>query len=123
MTVRICLIICLTLLLNPPLAAAPTGGQLLKACELAGRNGHKGIEASMCEWYVTPCDCNSADRKQVPRVCLPEGVPGSVLARRVIDGLRADPELRKKSAAYAAAVILSRDYPCTDSPSRLPDLE
>ena len=113
MPYRIYLIICLALFFNLPLAAAPTGQQLLKACEHARANGQKGLEASMCEWYVTPCDCNATEHnKKMPRVCLPAEISSDFLARKVIDGLRAEPDLRDKSAAYAAAVILSRDYPC-----------
>jgi len=114
MAVRVYLIIFLSLIINLPLAAAPTGRQLLKACEQAIDNGYTGPEASMCEWYVTPCDCNSAQHEPVPRVCLPEDISSRELARKVIDGLRSEPDLSYKSAAYAAGVILSRDYPCTD---------
>lgn len=92
--------------------AAPSGQQLLRACETALANGYRGMAASMCEWYVTPCDCNTANDVQKPRVCLPKEVPGRVLARKVIAGIKAEPELADKSAAYAAALILSRSYPC-----------
>lgn len=114
MVCRICLIFYLALVINLPLAAAPTGRQLLRACEHAVANGYKGLQASMCEWYVTPCNCIAAEQKPRPRVCLPEDISSKLLARKVIDGLRAEPELRQKSAAYAAAVILSRDFPCKD---------
>ena len=97
-----------------PLAAAPSGKQLLKACETALANGYRGMAASMCEWYVTPCDCKVAKPGPSPRVCLPEKISSTILARKVIDGLKAEPELSGKNAAYAAAVILARSYPCTD---------
>lgn len=97
-----------------PLAAAPSGQQLLRACEKALTNGYRGMAASMCEWYVTPCDCKVSKPAPAPRVCLPDKFSSKVLARKVIAGLKAEPELTRKSAAYAAAVILARSYPCTD---------
>ena len=101
------------LFLSAPLSAAPTGRQLLDACEAALANGYRGLQASMCEWYVTPCDCDAGTGAQRPRVCLPDGISSRVLAGKVIKGLRSEPDLHGKSAAYAAAVILSRDYPCS----------
>lgn len=97
-----------------PLAAAPSGAQLLKACEKALANGYQGMAASMCEWYVTPCDCKVLKPSRTPRVCLPDKISSKVLAHKVINGLKAEPELTGKSASYAAAVILARSYPCPD---------
>ena len=78
-------------------------------------DGYRGLDASMCEWYVTPCDCDVTKQKeQRPRVCLPANVSGKLLARKVIKGIRSEPGLSGKSAAYAAAVVLSRSYPCPD---------
>lgn len=67
----------------------------------------------MCEWYVTPCDCD-INKSQTPRVCLPEKFSSHALALKVIDGLKAEPELTTKSAGFAASSILSRTYPCND---------
>ena len=114
MVSRNCLVLFTILAFNLPLTAAPSGQQLLKACEHAIANGYTGPEASMCEWYVTPCDCNAAQQEPIPRVCLPGDISSRKLARKVIDGLKSEPELTGKSATYAAAVILSRDYPCSD---------
>ena len=96
-----------------PLSAAPTGQQLLEACEKAIANGYHGLEASMCEWYVTPCACNT-ETGRGPRVCLPEDQPGRILALKVIDGLKKDKDLAEKPADIAAAEILSREYPCKE---------
>ena len=98
--------------LSSALAAAPSGQQLLNACETALNNGYRGLSASMCEWYVTPCDCEAGSKERRPRVCLPEGISSEVLARKVIAGIKADPELTRKSAADAASLVLSRSYPC-----------
>lgn len=68
----------------------------------------------MCFWYVTPCDCDYRKAANLPRVCLPQSVPTETLARTVIDGLKEKPELQSESADYAASVILSRIYPCSD---------
>ena len=102
----------LIVFLSPQLAAAPSGQQLLNACETALANGYRGLPASMCEWYVTPCDCDAGTKVEKPRVCLPAGISSKVLARKVIAGIKAEPELAGKSAAYSAARILSRSYPC-----------
>ena len=102
------------LLLALPLSAAPTGEQLLKACETAVANNQQGAEAVFCEWYATPCDCEAGRPADAPRVCLPENYDANELSREVLAGLRGAPELRQKHAATAAAIILARHYPCQD---------
>ena len=100
------------LLLTLPLTAAPTGEQLLKACETAVAKNQQGTEAVFCEWYATPCDCEAGRPPDAPRVCLPENYDADKLSREVLAGLREEPELRQKHAATAAAIILARHYPC-----------
>ena len=98
-----------------PLSAAPTAVDLLYACEHSLENGFQGIEGEVCTWYVTPCDCDYGKANEIPRVCLPESVPVETLARIVVSGLKEQPELRMNDANYAAALILSRIYPCKES--------
>ena len=104
----------LLLLLSPvtPSAAAPTGQQLLDACEVAVNKGFKGIESFLCEWYATPCDCAADRPAEAPRVCLPRNYDIRELTQLVMTGLRQEPELRREHAATAAAIILARSYPC-----------
>jgi hypothetical protein len=47
-------------------------------------------------------------------VCLPEAVATESLAREVVTGLAAKPELQSQDADAAAAMILSRIYPCSE---------
>ena len=94
--------------------AAPAAADLLQACEQSLHDGFQGMEGDLCTWYVTPCDCNYGTASDLPRVCLPDSVPVETLARKVIAGLREDPELQYQPADYAAAIILSRDYPCIE---------
>jgi len=95
------------------LIAAPTGGDLLNACRQSITSGFDSTEGMMCTWYVTPCDC-SLDT-DIPRVCLPESLPANELALDVITGLTEQPELQEKDAALAAALVLSRKYPCQET--------
>ena len=95
-----------------PVASAPTGKDLLEVCEAALENGFWGMEGRMCEYYVRPCDCEFVQETKTPRVCLPESVDTPSLARKVITGLTAGQDLQRRNADYAAAVILSGDYPC-----------
>ncbi len=92
--------------------AAPTGANLLEACEDALKNGFQGPEAMMCVWYVTPCDCHHGKDSEIPRVCLPDGKEPESLAREVIEGLKSQPELQNKSAEISAGEILVEKYPC-----------
>lgn len=94
--------------------AAPGGGALLQACRHALANGFAGTEGRMCAWYVTPCACEAGMKPGAPRVCLPETVATGSLAREVVAALTAQPELQAQDADVAAAMILSRIYPCTD---------
>lgn len=96
------------------LRAAPAANDLLRACESSLKNGFHGVEGELCYWYVTPCDCDYRKSPELPRVCLPKSIPTETLARTVIEGLKEQPELQSKEADYAAAVILSRIYPCTE---------
>ena len=108
-------VIFMTFCISPQLlSATPTGLQLLEACEIAVSNGFKGSEGLVCEWYVTPCDCDVGKPNAVPRVCLPEVFASKELAQKVIVDLKSEPELTARSADDAAAIILSRSYPCAD---------
>ncbi|MEJ2761756.1 MAG: Rap1a/Tai family immunity protein [Gammaproteobacteria bacterium] len=91
---------------------APGGADLLAACNHSLKRGFTGMQGAMCSYYVTPCDCAAVRKPDAPRVCLPDDVPVAELARKVVAGLKARPGLQSRSASAAAAVILSRDYPC-----------
>jgi hypothetical protein len=99
------------LILNPPVAtAAPSGADLLEACQQSMRDGFDSMIGKMCTWYVTPCDCNLD--KSMPMVCLPESVTTETLAGLVINGLTEHPELQLLDASHAAANVLSQKFPC-----------
>lgn len=93
--------------------AAPTGEDLLVACNAALTNGFSGVEGMMCDWYVTPCNCE-AGGQTAPKICLSGPVSTKTLAKAVVTGLGKNPELRRKDAAPAAAAVLSRIYPCPE---------
>ena len=92
--------------------AAPSGADLAQACENALVGGFNGIQGRMCAWYVTPCDCAAGRKPEAPRVCLPGTIATEALAREVVTGLAAQPELQLRDADVAAAMILSGTYPC-----------
>jgi hypothetical protein len=100
------------LLLSTNVLAAPTGADLLEACEASLEKGFQGSTSMMCVWYVTPCDCHHGKDSEIPRVCLPEGKETESLAREVIKGLKSQPELQSKSAEISAGEILVKKYPC-----------
>lgn len=97
-----------------PVSAAPSGADLLVACEHSLANDFRGIEGQMCIWYVTPCDCSYTGSKEMPRVCLPRAVPVETLAREVIDGLQEATVLLNREADVAAALVLAEKYPCSE---------
>ena len=92
--------------------AAPSGADLLHACEDSLVNGFQSTKGMMCIWYVTPCDCHFGDKKSVPRVCLPKDAAHEELARVVMNGLKEKNELQTLTAEMAAGTILSPIYPC-----------
>ena len=103
--------LCFLMNINPA-NAVPVADDLLQACEVSLNNGFQGVVGEMCIWYVTPCDCTYGKAAELPRVCIPDTVPTESLARSVVDGLKAHPELLVKDADFAAAAVLSRIYPC-----------
>lgn len=102
------------LLTGTSVFAAPNGKDLLAACEHALDNGFTDTEGMMCTWYVTPCDCFHSVDSEIPRVCLPLAPDVAALAREVIGGLAATPELLDKTADVAVGTILKENYPCTE---------
>jgi len=94
--------------------ATPNGKDLLAACEHSLDKGFTDAEGMMCTWYVTPCDCSHSSDRDIPGVCLPTYPDVAVLAREVIEGLAATPELLVKTADVAAGTILKKNYPCTE---------
>jgi len=94
--------------------ATPSGADLLLACEHSLSKGFKGTKGQMCIWYVTPCDCSYGKETEAPPVCLPVSVATETLVKEVITGLQDQTELQAKDADVAAAMILSRTYPCPD---------
>jgi len=100
------------LIFSANLHAAPTGADLLEACELSLEKGFNGPKGMMCVWYVTPCDCHHGKDSSIPRVCLPDGKETESLAREVIEGLKLKSELQSKTAELSAGLVLSEKYPC-----------
>lgn len=94
-------------------ADAPTGRDLLTACQSSLAEGFNSIEGMLCTWYVTPCDCvhNSED---IPRVCLPANLTEEYLARLLIDELKSSKNLLSQNAELAANSILVNYYPCIE---------
>ena len=93
--------------------AAPDGADLKSACQRSLANGFDGIDGRMCTWYVTPCDCDINQAADISPICLPYDATTGMLARIVIDGIADSPELQKRGAAEAAAVVLSKEFPCS----------
>lgn len=112
MNVHLKQVVLMALLLPGSVVAAPDGADLLRACETALENDFEGINGGMCGYYVRPCDCDAGRPVDAPRVCLPESMSAQSLAKRIIQGLKEEPSLQQRDAAVAAAVILSREYPC-----------
>ena len=104
--------ICFFLLISNEVWAAPSGNDLLTACEESLTNGFHGSTGMMCIWYVTPCDCHHGKDIAISRVCLPNNETHKSLAREVVEGLKSQPELQSQSAEMAVGVILSPKYPC-----------
>ncbi len=100
------------LLISTEVWAAPSGNDLLTACEESLTNGFHGPTGMMCIWYVTPCDCHHGKDVAIPRVCLPNNGSHKLLAREVVEGLKSQSELQLQSAEMAAGIILSPTYPC-----------
>lgn len=98
------------MLAAPAAYAAPTGAELLAACESALNSNFRGLRGKMCTWYVTPCDCDTTPG--LPRVCLTEPIEPQKLARTVTEVLKAIPEFQTRGAEEAVALILSEVYPC-----------
>lgn len=99
---------------NSEVYAAPSGADLESACQQSLDYGFHGNEGMLCTWYVTPCDCDYGKKQEYPRVCLPETVTVETLASEVVAGLQEQPGLKTEAAGPAAALILSRIYPCHD---------
>lgn len=93
--------------------AAPDGADLKSACQRSLADGFTGIHGEMCTWYVTPCDCDINKADDIGPICLPPDATTGMLARIVIDGIADSPELQKRGAAEAAAVVLSKEFPCS----------
>ena len=96
----------------PQARATVSGHDLLKACEVSLHSHNGGIQEQLCEYYITPCDCDLGENGQHPRVCLPEGKTMDELAEIVINGLKKSPDLLQVYAGTAAATVLAKIYPC-----------
>lgn len=92
--------------------AAPSGSDLLAACETALQQGFQDATGMMCVWYATPCDCSNDKEPEVPRVCLPDGIETEYLIKEVIKGLQSNPQLQRKTAEVSVGEILVKKYPC-----------
>lgn len=100
------------LIMSATVQAAPSGADLLEACEISLEQGFQTTKGMLCVWYVTPCDCHYGKDSEVPRVCLPEGLDAEFLAKEVISGLKLDPILQAHSAEIAAGKVLVKKYSC-----------
>lgn len=96
----------------PQARATVSGFDLLKACEVSLHSHNGGIQDQLCEYYITPCDCDLGENRKHPRVCLPDGKTMDELAGIVIDGLKKSPDLLQVYAGTAAATVLAKVYPC-----------
>lgn len=94
--------------------SAVDGHDLLRACESAINSATGGIAEQMCEYYVTPCNCDGDETGGRPSICLPDDLTVNERARIVVDGLRRSPALLREYAGTAAAVVLEKIYPCND---------
>ncbi len=94
-------------------AEGPTGNDLLKACQAVLTAENDEIDAMLCHWYTTPCDCDHLGTN-IPRVCLPSGVDEIHLAKLIVDQLNNNQALKTENATYAANTILEKYYPCDE---------
>ena len=107
-------IILIFLLLYRQVVAEPGGQQLLEACENTANKRASDIETMMCDWYITPCNCDTSQSDSIPRVCLPDNVSSDELRLIVVKALKSEPEMTRLGASKAAATILSRNFPCKE---------
>lgn len=108
---------CLTLLLAAaPVAAGdaqPTVAEVLAACERTSAAGHQGVDAALCDWFTTPCDCGPQPNDQ--HWCVPPEESPAATTRKVLARLRGAPD-RQAPAAGAVAAIMASLYPCPAAP-------
>ncbi len=92
----------------------PTVAALLQVCDRAAAQGHRGVDAAMCEWYAAPCACKLGETGADPW-CVPEDEGIELTVRKVLAELRgrADPKAPAKRAVLEALVRL---YPCPSLP-------
>lgn len=86
----------------------------MDACNIALREDFKGIEAAMCDWYVTPCPCNFKGSELLVEGewCLPPNVDSQAVARLVVDGLAARGADLQRPASSLVIALLRDLYPC-----------
>ena len=95
--------------------AEPSGEQLVQACQTALGKNFQGIEAAMCDWYVTPCPCNYVSTKLLAQGawCLPSNINTRVVARLVVDSiLKTAHENQQRAASELVIPLLREAYPC-----------
>ncbi len=90
--------------------SAPTGSDLLLACNTAQEEGYDSIQGQMCTWYIIPCNCSMDPA--IPESCTPENMEVHELADIIIEGLTGNNILLDETATMSAAIILSEKFPC-----------
>ena len=102
----------LLIIVTDPVIAAPSGADLLSACDKSIELGFDAIEGQMCTWYALPCNCYPDD--EVTQVCLPDDLSMESIAQIIVDGLKNETQLQTLSASESATLILARIYPCQE---------
>lgn len=108
--------LCLSLVLaaNPLVgcAATPNVSQVLDVCARAAANGHQGVDAATCEWYVLPCACKvSRSDAGADPWCIPAGESTERTVLKVVAELRLVPD-KQSPIDQVTPGILTRLYPC-----------
>lgn len=93
-------------------AAEPTAEHVLAACQRALEKGFKGIEADICDWYITPCPCEFVAAAAEAQWCLPQDLDSAALAQHVVDELSRQPQSLSEPASLPIIKIVRAAYPC-----------
>ena len=94
------------------LAAEPTAEHVLAACQRALEKGFTGIEADICDWYITPCPCEFVEAAAEGPWCLPQDLASAALAQLVVDELSRQPQSLSAPASLPIIKIVRATYPC-----------
>jgi len=92
--------------------AEPSAEQVLQVCSRAIAKDFKGVDAAMCDWYVTPCPCNFKQEASAGEWCLPPKVDSLTVATQVVEILAHQPERLSLPASTPVIQALRTLYPC-----------